>query len=97
MASDAMKTARALIARRSADPKAKMFGLDKDLQVLGAALDELESDQRYIAHCIAHMCPLVHALLAESSPMRFDGSRVEDPGMQMLVRWQKRLREIGGQ
>lgn len=45
MASDAMNRARELIKKRSADHKAKIFGLDQDLRTLGEALDYLDAEQ----------------------------------------------------
>jgi hypothetical protein len=92
MASDAVIEARERIAVRCTDPKAKIFGIDKDLQALGEALTQLRRDQAYIAECMAHMCPLVHGLLFEArEPVSWD-----DPTLRMLVDWQERLRKIAG-
>jgi len=40
----ALEQARKVIHMRASDPKAKMLGISGDLQVIGRALDELESN-----------------------------------------------------
>lgn len=96
MASDAVIQARERIAARCADLRVRGLGLDKDLQSLGEALTQLRRDQAYIAHCMAHICPLVHCLLFEHLKAGGLIDAANDPALRMLVDWQSRLRQIAG-